>query len=82
MRFDVITLFPGMFPGPLGDGIVGRALDRNLLRLRVVNVRDFADPPHRQVDDEPFGGGAGMVLKPEPLFCYVEAVRDDLDAAG
>lgn len=82
MRIDVITIFPGLFPGPLGDGIIGRALDRGLLELRVHDLRDFAEGPHRQVDDEPFGGGGGMVFKPEPLFAAVEAVLSELDGHG
>ena len=82
MRVDVITIFPGLFPGPLGDGIIGRAAARGLLDLQVHDLRDFAPEPHRQVDDEPFGGGGGMVLKPEPIFAAVEAVHAELDAAG
>ncbi len=74
-EFVVITIFPDMFPGPLAFGVVGRALERGLLRLTARNLRDWAEPPHRVVDDTPFGGGAGMVLKPEPLFRAVEAVR-------
>ncbi len=82
MRVDIITIFPGLFPGPLGDGIIGRAIDRGLLALRVHDLRDFAPGPHRQVDDEPFGGGGGMVLKPEPLFAAVEAVAAELAGHG
>ena len=82
MRVDVITIFPGLFPGPLGDGIIGRAAARGLLDLHVHDLRDFAPEPHRQIDDEPFGGGGGMVLKPEPMFAAVEAVHAELDAAG
>ncbi len=81
MRVDVITIFPGLFPGPLGDGIIGRAAARGLLELHVHDLRNFAPEPHRQVDDEPFGGGGGMVLKPEPIFAAVEAVRAALDTA-
>lgn len=75
MRADVITIFPGMFPGPLAESIVGRALERGVMELVVHDLRDYAEPPHRQVDDQPFGGGGGMVLKPEPLFAAVEDVR-------
>lgn len=84
MRADIITIFPGLFPGPLGEGIIGRAIERGLLDLRVHDLRDFAQGPHRQVDDEPFGGGGGMVLKPEPLFAAVEAVQAELsgDSVG
>jgi len=74
-EFVVVTIFPEMFPGPLGFGVVGKALERGLLALDVRNLRDWADPPHRQVDDATFGGGAGMVFKPEPLFRAVEDLR-------
>jgi tRNA (guanine37-N1)-methyltransferase len=66
-RFHIVTIFPEMFPGPLGVGVIGKALDRGLFSIQAHDLRHFADPPHRQVDDEPFGGGAGMVYKPEPL---------------
>ena len=74
-EFAVVTIFPGMFPGPLAYGVVGRGLARGLFKLTVRDLRDWAPPPHRQVDDAPFGGGAGMVLKPEPLFGAVEELR-------
>jgi tRNA (guanine37-N1)-methyltransferase len=73
MKIDVLTIFPEIFPGPLGAGVVGRALERGLLQVRAVDLREHAPGRHRQVDDIPFGGGAGMVLKPEPL---VHAVRE------
>ena len=82
MRFDVISIFPDLFPGPLGDGIIARASDKGLLDLRAHDLRAYADPPHHQVDDEPFGGGGGMVLKPEPLFAAVDDVRAQVEAAG
>jgi len=69
---EVLTLFPEMFPGPLSAGVTGRGLASGLVTLRVHNLRDYAHDRHRQVDDVPYGGGAGMVLKPEPIF---EAVR-------
>ncbi len=75
MDFSVVTIFPGMFPGPLAYGVVGRALARGLFRLNVRDLRDWAPPPHRVVDDAPFGGGAGMVLKPEPLFDAIDELR-------
>lgn len=82
MRFDVVTIFPDMFPGPLGVGILGRALDRGLCSLACHDLRRWAEPPHYQVDDEPYGGGAGMVFKPEPLFAAVEAVTGEVAASG
>jgi tRNA (guanine37-N1)-methyltransferase len=77
VRFDVVTLFPGAFPGPLGIGVVGRALEAGTLELGVHDLRDWAGNRHRQVDDTPYGGGAGMVLKPEPIFRAVRAIRGE-----
>lgn len=65
MRTHILTLFPEMFPGPLGHSILGDALDKGLWSLNALNIRDFATDKHRTVDDTPFGGGAGMVLKPD-----------------
>ena len=75
MLIDIITLFPEMFAGVFGESIIKRAVDKNILELRFTQLRDFAFDKHRQVDDSPFGGGAGMVLKPEPVY---RAVRDVL----
>lgn len=75
VRVDVLTLFPEMFAGPIDHSIVGRARQRGLLDVRLINIRDFATDKHRIVDDTPYGGGPGMVLKPEPLYAAVEAVR-------
>jgi tRNA (guanine37-N1)-methyltransferase len=77
MKVDVLTLFPEMFAGPLDVSIVQRARESGLLNLRVVNLRDYAHDRHQTVDDRPFGGGPGMVLKPEPLFEAVEDLADD-----
>ena len=77
MRIDVVTIFPKMVRGPLEEGIVGRAIGRGLLDVRVHDLRDYTSDRHRVVDDVPFGGGPGMVLKPEPLFRAVEAIRDE-----
>jgi tRNA (guanine37-N1)-methyltransferase len=70
--FEVLTLFPGLFPGALTSGVTGRGMATGLVSLRIHNLRDYTHDRHRQVDDVPYGGGAGMVLKPEPIF---EAVR-------
>lgn len=75
MTFDLITIFPRMMDGPLAEGIVGRAIERGLIDVRVRDLRDFTDDRHRVVDDVPYGGGPGMVLKPEPLFRAVETIR-------
>ena len=72
MIIEILTLFPEMFPGPLSAGVTGRGLASGLVTLRLHNLRDYTHDRHRQVDDVPYGGGAGMVLKPEPIF---EAVR-------
>lgn len=82
MRVDVITILPELFPGPLGESVIGRARERGLLDLAVHDLRQWADPPHHQVDDEPYGGGGGMVLKPEPLFDGVEDVAGRVREAG
>jgi tRNA (guanine37-N1)-methyltransferase len=70
-----------MFPGPLATGVVGRALEQGVVDLRAHDLRDFTDDRHRQVDDIPFGGGPGMVLKPEPLIRAVRSFREDDPAA-
>src|SRR5437016_6014633 len=74
MRFDLITIFPEFFAGPLEHGIVRRAREAGLIEARVQDLRQFTKDRHRTVDDRPFGGGEGMVLKPEPLFEAVEAL--------
>jgi tRNA (guanine37-N1)-methyltransferase len=74
MRFDVITLFPQAFPGPLAVGVVGRSLEAGLIQIEPCDLRAFGLGVHRQVDDIPFGGGPGMVLRPEPLFAAVRSV--------
>ncbi len=74
MRFDLITIFPEFFAGPLEHGIVRRAREAGLIDVRVQDLREFTKDRHRTVDDRPFGGGEGMVMKPEPLFAAVEAL--------
>lgn len=75
LRIDVITLFPQMFYGPFGESILKRAADRGIIELNVVDLRDYTHDRYRTVDERPFGGGAGMVMKCEPLFEAVEALR-------
>jgi tRNA (guanine37-N1)-methyltransferase len=75
MKIDVVTIFPAMVTGPLAEGIVGRAIARGLLDVQVHDLRDHTTDRHRVVDDMPFGGGPGMVLKPEPLFAAVDHIR-------
>ena len=76
MLFDILTIFPGFFAGPLEHGIVRRAREAGLIEVRVHNLRDFTSDRHQVVDDRPFGGGEGMVLKPEPIFAAVETLWD------
>jgi len=75
LTINVVTLFPEMFAGPLRVSILGRAAERGLVRYRVVQLRDYTHDRHKTVDDSPYGGGAGMVLKPEPFFEAVEDLR-------
>jgi tRNA (guanine37-N1)-methyltransferase len=75
-RASVLTLFPAMFPGPLGQSLAGRGLETGIWSLNVANIRDFAQDRHRTVDDTPFGGGAGMVLRPDIVDAAVETVAD------
>jgi tRNA (guanine37-N1)-methyltransferase len=74
MKIDVLTLFPGMFAGPLDESIIKRARDSGLLDLKIHQLRDYTHDRHKTVDDRPFGGGPGMLLKPEPIFEAVEAI--------
>ena len=78
--FDVITIFPEFFKGPFDFGIIRRGREKGLLETRVHDLREFTSDRHRTVDDRPFGGGEGMVLKPEPIFEAVEAIRTSGDA--
>ena len=75
MQFDVLTIFPGMFEGFLTESMIGRAVQRSLFSVNVHNIRDYATDKHHMTDDTPYGGGGGMVMKPEPIFAAVAAVR-------
>ena len=81
-EIDIITLFPEMFKGVFGDSIIKRAVDKNILEIRLTQLRDFALDKHKQVDDSPFGGGSGMVLKPEPVFGAVRSVLKNSTATS
>lgn len=72
MHFDILTLFPDMFDGPFQESIIRRALEQGLVSIAVHNIRDYAPGKHRVTDDTPYGGGGGMVMKPEPIFQAVE----------
>ena len=82
MKFDIVTIFPRMVEAPLAEGIVGRAIERRLLDVKVHDLRDFTTDRHRVVDDVPFGGGPGMVLKPEPLFRAIERIKAERGTPG
>jgi tRNA (guanine37-N1)-methyltransferase len=75
LSVEVLTLFPRMIAAPLEESILGKAREKGLLRVQVTDIREFADGKHRVTDDVPYGGGAGMVMKPEPLVAAIEAAR-------
>src|SRR5215469_17521240 len=77
MKIDVLTLFPAMFAGPLDESIIMRARKAGLLDLKIHQLRDWTHDRHKTVDDRPFGGGPGMLMKPGPLFAAVESLRRD-----
>ncbi|HCM88787.1 MULTISPECIES: tRNA (guanosine(37)-N1)-methyltransferase TrmD [Vagococcus] len=77
MRIDVLTLFPRMFEGPLTESILGKAIDKNLLDVHISNFRDFSTNKHQQVDDYPYGGGAGMLLKVQPIHDAIKTIQAD-----
>jgi len=77
LRIDILTLFPEMFPGPFGASIIKRAVDGGLVSLNIYNIRDYTHDKHHTVDDYAYGGGAGMILKPEPIFEAVESVKEE-----
>lgn len=76
MKIDVLTLFPRMFQGPLTESIIGKAIDKDLLQVDVTNFRDYTDNKHQNVDDYPYGGGAGMLLNAQPIFDAVDAINE------
>ncbi len=74
MRFDIVTLFPDFFASPLSSGLLGKALAKEIAIVHLINPREFALDKHRRVDDEPYGGGVGMLIKPEPVFAAIESL--------
>ncbi len=74
MRFDIVTLFPDFFDSPLNSGLLAKALAKQIAKVNFVNPRDFTKDKHHRVDDEPYGGGVGMLLKPEPIYAAVESL--------
>src|ERR1700750_2632957 len=81
MRFDIITIFPEIFHGVFEFGIIRRAVEAGLIEINLHDLRDYTFDRHHQVDDRPFGGGAGMVMKPEPLFRAIEAISHGNESA-
>jgi tRNA (guanine37-N1)-methyltransferase len=81
MRFDILTLFPNMFSSPLRESIIGKAIEKGLIQIRTVNIRDFTLDKHQVVDDTPYGGGQGMVMKVEPIARAIESVKSQNPAA-
>ena len=75
MRFDILTLFPDMFGGPFGESIIRRGQDKGLIQIGLHQIRDYTVDRHRTVDDAPYGGGAGMLMKPEPLSAAIESAK-------
>ncbi len=75
IRFDILTLFPGYFSSPLKESLLGKAIKNGLVEVKITNIRDFAPDRHKSVDDVPFGGGGGMVLKPEPIVSAIESIE-------
>ena len=77
LEIDVVCLFPGMLEGPLSESIPGRIRERRLAEIRIHDLRQWGLGRHRSVDDAPYGGGAGMVMRPEPIAAAIDAVRRD-----
>ena len=77
MQIDILTLFPEMFNGFLTESIIKRAIEKELIKINIINFRDYSTDPHHKVDDTPFGGGAGMVLEIEPIYNALESIRTD-----
>jgi tRNA (guanine37-N1)-methyltransferase len=82
MKFTVLTLFPGMFRGPLDESMIRSAQDNGVVEIKIVDIRDFTTDKHRTADDYPFGGGSGMIMKPEPVFQAVDSVLDGRSRAA
>ena len=77
MKIDILTLFPSMFDGFINESIIKRAIEKKVIEINIHNIRDYSKDPHKKVDDYSFGGGAGMVLMPQPIFDAIEALRKD-----
>src|SRR5512142_2655424 len=82
MTFHIVTIFPEFFRGPFEHGVVGKAREAGIVDIRVHDLRDWTFDRHRTVDDRPFGGGEGMLMKPEPLFLAVDSILPGIPAAA
>ena len=82
MVIDLITIFPGILDGPFRESMIKRAVEKSLVEINLIDLRDYTVDRHRQVDDTPYGGGCGMILKPEPLFSAVESLKEKSRAAS
>lgn len=82
MRVDIITLFPSMFKNPFDESMIKRAKEKGILKIELHDLRQFTHDKHRTVDDAPYGGGAGMVMKPRPLFEAVEKIKEEIDSSS
>ncbi len=82
MRVDIITLFPSMFKNPFNESMIKRAKEKGILKIKLHDLRQFTHDKHRTVDDAPYGGGAGMVMKPRPLFEAVEKIKEEIDSSS
>lgn len=80
MLFDILTIFPGFFSSPLQDGLLSKAIQKDLIQVRPINLRDFTHDRHNTVDDRPYGGGEGMVMKPDPIYEALETIRTEAPA--
>ena len=77
MKIDILTLFPNMFQGVFEESIIKRAIEENKVEINIINFRDYSKDPHNKVDDTPYGGGAGMVLTPQPIFDCINSIKKD-----
>lgn len=82
LNIYILTLFPEFFESPFSVSIIKRAIDRNLVKIELINIRDFSHDKHKKVDDYPYGGGCGMVMKPEPIFESVEYVEKKIESTN
>jgi len=80
MRIDVLSIFPGMFSGVFGESILKRAQEKNIVQINVHDIREFSEDKHRTVDDYPYGGGAGMVMKVQPIHSALEHIKQQTES--